>query len=129
MDSALLTVLITTAATSLTGTAALLIKSLFDDRKRRDERAWDLEDRRLAAERTAEHRELMAVELKANTVASVVAAEASQVAAAKADALQVSTNQIVRQTNGMQENLMKLASDAGFRKGADAEKAKHPGEA
>jgi len=127
MDSALLTVLITTTATSVTGTVALLIKSVFDDRKRRDEREWDLEDRRIAAERTAEHRQLMAVELKANTVASVVAAEASQVAAKKADILQVSAEQIVKQTNGMQEKLTALAEADGFRKGSDAEKARHPG--
>jgi urease gamma subunit len=94
------------------------------ERRRIEDREQDRLDRKAAAELTADHRALMSVKLDANTAVSMIAAEKADIAAAKAELVADKTQLIVEQTIGMQDNLMKLAGDAGFRRGEDAEKAK-----
>lgn len=95
--------------------AGNIAKMHFDEVRRRSDREQDRLDREQSATLTAAHRDLMAAKLDANTDASLVAAEASVVAAAQ-------TGKIVEQTNGMQQKLMKIAGDAGFQRGVDSEK-------
>lgn len=109
---------------TLGAVAALIIKSIFDERKRVQDREQDRLDRKAAAELTAVHRDLMAGKVDAmvekidvNTVVSTVAAE-------KADQIQRTTQALEKQTNGLNASLLTLTAADSFRRGQVEEKLK-----